>query len=550
MSDFGIWHNSFKKKHGRPLRILHIGNIANNAYNNAKLLIKAGVDSDVICYDYYHIMGCPEWEDADFEGEINDQFYPVWGALNLNGFERPRWFAQGPLELCIKYLIAKHAGDSMKESLYWNILCYENKTVSLKIPELDAGKQIISLKFSSFIRRLKHILCAEDIPGWINNKVLLLDIPFYPLRKIVKGFLFIILLVTLLTLKFLTLPFINRNEQDYGVSRLVKCFEKAFPDRPDKLRKEDLEGYLCFIDPWKKLFQFYDIVQAYSTDTIIPLLAGKPYFAFEHGTLRDIPFSQTPQGRLTALSYHLSEHVLVTNSDCLDNAHALAEERVTFINHPYDEDHGLNVEGWQELRDDLCSLLDAEFLFLFPTRHDWIPNTGYADKANDTFLKAFCRLRGDGYKVGMVCCRWGSNVKESINLLKKQDCDNYVHWIEPMGIVKFERTAKACHIVIDQFKLGSFGGVMFKAMAIGSPICTYLDEKVMLDKYGEVPPVINCQDENEINKKIKKIIDNQLILKELSEASRNWIKKHYNSSDTVRLQLLRYREYLENNSVA
>ncbi len=51
---------------GRPVRVLHIGNIANNAFHNAKLQRKLGLDADVLCYDYYQLMGCPEWEDSEF----------------------------------------------------------------------------------------------------------------------------------------------------------------------------------------------------------------------------------------------------------------------------------------------------------------------------------------------------------------------------------------------------------------------------------------------------------------------------------------------------
>lgn len=50
------WLEAFRARHGRAPRILHIGNIANNAYNNAKILNEVGLDCDVICYDYYHIM--------------------------------------------------------------------------------------------------------------------------------------------------------------------------------------------------------------------------------------------------------------------------------------------------------------------------------------------------------------------------------------------------------------------------------------------------------------------------------------------------------------
>jgi hypothetical protein len=51
--------------------VLHVGNVANNGYLNAKLLNDAGCDCDVLAYAHYHTMGCPEWEESDFEGVID-----------------------------------------------------------------------------------------------------------------------------------------------------------------------------------------------------------------------------------------------------------------------------------------------------------------------------------------------------------------------------------------------------------------------------------------------------------------------------------------------
>src|SRR5206468_8911521 len=75
------------------MRVLHIGNIANNAYNNAKFLRRQGVDASVLVYDYTHVMGQPEWEDAVFEQPV-DEYHPRWDEVNLNGFRRPEWFHQ------------------------------------------------------------------------------------------------------------------------------------------------------------------------------------------------------------------------------------------------------------------------------------------------------------------------------------------------------------------------------------------------------------------------------------------------------------------------
>ena len=51
-----------------------------------------------------------------------------------------------------------------------------------------------------------------------------------------------------------------------------------------------------------------------------------------------------------------SNEVFVTNSDCLENAHYLAGERVSYINHPYDESHGDAISG----SEDLCGLYRIE----------------------------------------------------------------------------------------------------------------------------------------------------------------------------------------------
>lgn len=76
------WVRAFEAENGRCPTVLHIGNIANNAYNNAKLLEKVGFRCDVICPDYYHIMACPEWEDADFDEAVEDDFRPAWHRVD------------------------------------------------------------------------------------------------------------------------------------------------------------------------------------------------------------------------------------------------------------------------------------------------------------------------------------------------------------------------------------------------------------------------------------------------------------------------------------
>jgi glycosyltransferase involved in cell wall biosynthesis len=111
----------FELVHGRPLRVLHIGNIANNAYNNALIQRRFGVEADTICYNYYHVMGCPEWEAASFDGSI-DSLFPDWWATELGGWQRPDWFVQGSVGECLSYLRAKNAGDKAAATYFWTLL--------------------------------------------------------------------------------------------------------------------------------------------------------------------------------------------------------------------------------------------------------------------------------------------------------------------------------------------------------------------------------------------------------------------------------------------
>jgi glycosyltransferase involved in cell wall biosynthesis len=87
------WAEEFERIRNRAPRVLHVGNIGNNAYLNARFLGTAGVECHVLAYDYYDPLATPEWE----------------------GDERPPWFAQGPLSLCVAYLAALDAGDQRRQ---------------------------------------------------------------------------------------------------------------------------------------------------------------------------------------------------------------------------------------------------------------------------------------------------------------------------------------------------------------------------------------------------------------------------------------------------
>ena len=544
---------------GRSLRVLHVGNIANNAFHNATLLQRLGVSCDVLCPDYYHIMGCPEWEEADFDNQLEDQFRPAWTTQDLHGYQRPRWFAQGPQFVAMDYLIARANGDVAKANYLWRRLGIFNRTQASG--PLD-GLRSLAAETLSWVRRgynvWNHVArlqgYLEDWPNPYRNpcgvwgaRILRLAAPAL-LRSAVAW-----QALSRMLGRWLPASSRIRHHQaplDTRTELLCQSFRAAFPARADQLTPADVEPSHWTIGQWTHLFQRYDIVQGFATSVILPMVANVPYFAFEHGTLREIPFRVTPEGRLTALAYHLAQRVFVTNADCLPNARLIAGDRVSSINHPYDEDLGFSIPINEGLRAELCTALDADFLLFHPTRQDWVADTGYADKGNDIVFRALAALRAQGLRVGAVCCEWGANVVQSQQLAADLGVTPHVRWIKPQANLGFIRMARACGLVVDQFKLGGFGGVTFKSLAAGVPVCTNLDEAAAMASLGTLPPVLRCTDEAELVGIVAALYRDPRGLKTLAGECRAWAKTHHSGSDVIATQLRCYLDFLDGARIA
>ena len=325
MSDATGWLADWVSSNRRPLRVLHIGNIANNAYINAKLQRARGIEADVACYDYYHVMGAPEWEDADFAGDVGSEAFPDWRRVDLKGYRRPDWFAQGRMETCRRYLLARRTGH-----------------------------RVLARKLHARLRLEGWLACRTTAVARVARRVL-------PAARRARGLA-------------------------RGVGRMRRA---PAANAPVSTSGQDAwMAYVAAADRWKSLLQEYDIVQAYALDPAIPFAAGVTFAAYEHGTIREIPFEDSERGRLAARSYLGAAVVFVTNADNLDAAHRLGieDERIVALPHAVDS---TRLRSFAAAHSRLRPPTDHLRVFA-PARQDWVDGDPSWTKGNDRFFRG-CR---------------------------------------------------------------------------------------------------------------------------------------------------------------
>jgi glycosyltransferase involved in cell wall biosynthesis len=429
------------------MRILHVGNIANNAYNNAKFLRRKEIEADVLCYDYSHIMAQPEWEDGEFDGQP-DEFNPRWDCLALNGFRRPAWFIQTALASAGMDRKQRFRGQFQLERLVRDPACW-------------------------FRILAKYLECRA-----------------------------------------------TRSEPR---PRLIDVF-RIFPNR--KRFREWFEGY--------------DLIQAYATEPINAWMFadGRPYVAFEHGTMREIPFEDSGRGRLLTLAYRMAGKVLITNPDVISAARRLGLKNYQFIPHPVDETKYRPKPT--SLRDQLADRYQTNLILFSPSRHNW------ALKGNDRLIRAFAQFRREtASKPILILCEWGQELHRSRTLIKELGLEKAVVWTPPLNKMKLIEYYNAADMVLDQFTIGTFGTVTPEAMSCGKPVVLHFDRTVHEWCYAEMPPVLSAKDEREILGWLVELGGSPQARARIGQASREWIEKYHGWELVADRQIEIYRELLE-----
>lgn len=518
------WVAAFRARHGRAPRVLHIGNIANNAYLNSRMLREAGVECHVMCADYYHIMGSPEWEDADISGSWGDDVAPRWHRLDLHGYRRPAWFAQGRQAHCLGYLDALLDGDAPRVWLRARMLAADRLLASE--PRLRCALRVLA-RAGTALRRAAILPWRACRFGWRVVRAVI--------RRVRHG-------------RFVgpSAP-PRRAPPPPEAERLARRFAALFPARADRLDPYEAGPWCLGLERWRRVAGRYDLVHAYSTTGVLPLACELPYAAYEHGTIRGLPFEPTVEGRMCALVYRAAEAVFITNCDNVKAARDLGIERYHFVPHPVNESALARDARSREIRAGLERELGADFVVFHPSRQHWEPSRPpLLEKGNDIFLRGFARFVHErDPRAAAVLVAWGQSLERSRALLEELGVAERVRWVPPLPNREMVRYIHASDLLADQFWLGAFGSTMPKALACGTPAMLYLDESVHEWCFPEMPPVLNAGTPEAVYAGLVRLYTEPDDAAALRRDGERWYRRYHSSEAILETLLSVYRPLIE-----
>jgi hypothetical protein len=470
-----LYHEPLKRIQvalGRPLRVLYLGNVANYAYVNASLMRSVGVEADVLDPDFYHIMATPEWQDVDFQANFPDQFKPTWKGVDTKNYKRPTWFVQGPLLPALRHLIQIQVARS--PLMAW--AARFDLALSTK-RDLDA----FSGPLSRFVLASAH-----------------------PLARAIRA------PVTLVQrwARWITTPQLDTPPQ-------LAC------DFPLSSAMDDTARSLT-----ASAFSHYDIIHSYTISGHLAAQAGhQRYIACELGTLRGLPFEDSPMGHLTAWLYRDAPEVMITNPDCLAAAKRLgiAEARITPVLHPYDIQAAEAVLGKSFAPPQNA----GPPLFFAPARHHWSEGNASWLKGNHIYLQALGKLLVEGHDFQLVTVNWGMETAQSRALIEQLGLTSRTTWIEPAPRQALWRWYQKSAAVLDQFNAECFGGAGLDAMVVGRRLITRFDAQAVKPFFEIPPPLQNAETVDDVLRATREIVLDPTDKAQKGAELYHWVRAHH-----------------------
>lgn len=275
----------------------------------------------------------------------------------------------------------------------------------------------------------------------------------------------------------------------------------------------------------RKLLKNYDIIEVHAPYSIYCLFSSVPYVVYDAGWVRTFAHDKRIVNKLAARSYERSEAIMMANPDTRRIFDDLGLSN-KLVEMPYAIDYNKYAPSRSDsIRDKLCA--NSEEILLFsPSRQDW------HQKRNDVMFRGYAKFSRHFKSSILVCVDWGIDLQRSKDLCASLGIANKIKWIKPTVKSKLIKMYNAADIILDQFGGlsknygGFYGAVTAEAMSCSKPVMCNVDYSIIQEAYGDIPPIINCVNEDDIHSNLIKLADSSL-QRNIGQKSREWVMKHH-----------------------
>lgn len=571
--------------------IIHVGGVGTNSYLNAKLMNERGYVAHVAANDIYHCICAPEWQELGPESfsrdELGDDFFPNFFRVAASADARKRWFAQGPQLLVIAYLYHQVRGEIEKADHLWDTLQFHRFKAVLRRTSAPEAVRLDDAAFKAALKELKvakvfvdPLKRAFEAEKLINrfialvarlNKVedhSLFHPPFAPefisaICAYDDGIAAEIAaaralgVTTLINLERMQYPLpissapMQPVDQAGFVARMKRWFgvaaAPALPPAPHSrieragVLPEDAAVYAGVLPDWNALFGAYDLRMFYGGSGVLGLLSDTPeYMAYEHGTIRSLPFEDSTQGRLVRAAFEQADAVFITNTDYVTAERRLefAPEKRVYIPHVFDE-RPLTTFA-RENRVEKRPSDPAQFFM--PSRQDWLLNDPMRSKANHLVIDAAALLVDNGdadFHVTFIA--WGDDIEASKARIAEKGLDAHFSWSPTLMRRDLWMRYLQADAVMDQFLISGISGVTYEALALGCRVITKDDGVCNREFFGEAPPFLAASTPEEIAARMRQIMADVEDIAGLGATGQVWVANYHSGNRFVALEEAQFR---------
>jgi hypothetical protein len=500
---------------------LHIGNIAGNGFEAARLQRGLNLESDVVNPDLRHVMSHPIWEDVYIDREI-DLNNPE-ELLNHNpSWQIPDYYFDGSLYESLKKLAnARNIPIENKIRLLdWFPIAWRRfGQKAIRFLRAISRKFIHSKKYISSETRISSAKVSElEYKKQIPATELLIK-----LNALEKLWMRITPVIYRLLLFFYQIPIFF-----YGnILRMLRL--EKYPELPRKLR------YLVpALEILNKIAPNYQGLVLYGPWAALG--AWSPnyrYIAVEHGTLRNYIFTKEPFAQACRLGFKNAEKVIVTNADCYEIS--LAENHKESIAgiHPFDNNR---LKPYAQNRESFLKAMPLPAINIILASRIQL-STSVDAKGSELALEAIVELHRQHPELIFTIFSFGGDFKKIQKHLMDLGLGKSLIISPPLSRPALLKLFESALCVFDGFSLSGSGRIQIEAWGIGVPVLSKQDERLNRYFFTDTMPTFSASSADEIVQIVENIYnwDNSKMRK-FQSTSINWFHRNHSSK--------RFLEYL------